>query len=57
MATMDLKPPLTIAVLKTRYKILVKQHHPDANGGDKQAEERLKNINQAYDLLIHSLET
>jgi len=34
--------------LKTRYKELAKQHHPDANGGDRGAEERLKTINLAY---------
>jgi len=48
LATFDLALPLNLAVLKRRYKELVKQHHPDANGGDKAAEERLKIINQAY---------
>src|SRR5579883_2904923 len=33
---------------KARYKVLVKQHHPDTHGGDKAAEEKLKLINQAY---------
>ena len=51
MAQLDLRPPLTLAGLKKRYKELVKRHHPDANGGDKAAEERLKTINRAYDLL------
>jgi len=37
--------------IKARYKALVKRHHPDANGGDKAAEERLKSINQAYTIL------
>ena len=37
--------------IKARYKALAKLHHPDANGGDKAAEERLKSINQAYTLL------
>ena len=55
LATMDLKPPVTIAILKARYKVLVKLHHPDANGGDRQAEERLKEINQAYATLMRSL--
>ena len=37
--------------IKSRYKELVKRHHPDANGGSKKAESRLKRINQAYSLL------
>jgi DnaJ-domain-containing protein 1 len=48
MQVFDLTPPFSLQELKTRYKLLVKQHHPDANGGDKAAEERLKVINQAY---------
>ncbi len=40
--------PVTLAVVKTTYKTLAKQHHPDANQGDKGAEERLKRINLAY---------
>jgi hypothetical protein len=47
----DLGIPFTLAELKRRYKALVKQHHPDANGGDKAAEERLKVITQAYAVL------
>lgn len=47
----ELEPPFEIATLKARYKLLVKRHHPDANGGDKAAEERLKIITQAYALL------
>jgi hypothetical protein len=48
LAVFDIEPPFTAARLKARYKVLVKLHHPDAHGGDKQAEERLKIINQAY---------
>lgn len=47
MTVMDLKPPLTLKKLKSRYKELVKRFHPDTNGGDKIAEEKLKLINQA----------
>jgi curved DNA-binding protein CbpA len=52
---MELTPPVTLEGLKTRYKELVKRHHPDANGGDKEAEERLKLVNQAYATLKQSL--
>jgi hypothetical protein len=48
LAVFDLEPPLTPVRLKARYKMLVKEHHPDAHGGDKAAEEKLKIINQAY---------
>lgn len=43
--------PLTIDELKTRYKQLAKRHHPDANNGDRGAEERLKDINLAYAMI------
>ncbi len=55
MDIMDLNAPLTLTGLKARYKELVKQHHPDANGGDKLAEERLKEINEAYSTLKKAL--
>ena len=48
LATLGLDWPLTLADLKTRYKQLAKRHHPDANGGNRDAEERLKTINLAY---------
>jgi DnaJ domain len=48
LATLGLSWPVTIAAVKTRYKELAKRHHPDANGGDKAAEERIKTINLAY---------
>lgn len=34
--------------IKRAYKALVKIHHPDANGGDKGSEERLRSIIAAY---------
>ena len=48
LAVFEVEPPFTLVRLKARYKALVKQHHPDAHGGDKEAEEKLKIINQAY---------
>ncbi|MBV8776433.1 MAG: J domain-containing protein [Alphaproteobacteria bacterium] len=51
LAVFDIDPPFTQTALKARYKVLVKLHHPDAHGGDKDAEEKLKIINQAYTTL------
>lgn len=48
LAVFEIEPPFTPVRLKARYKQLVKLHHPDAHGGDKAAEEKLKIINQAY---------
>ena len=45
---MNFDGPATLTELKSRYKELVKRLHPDANGGDRAAEEKLKDINQAY---------
>src|SRR6266699_1760750 len=33
------------------YRKLAKQYHPDANSGDKEAEERFKEISAAHDVL------
>jgi hypothetical protein len=48
---LELSWPLTQAAVKSRYKELVKMHHPDANGGARAAEEKLKEINAAYSTL------
>lgn len=51
LALLNLRPPITLSAIKRRYKELVKRHHPDANNGDKSAEEKLKLINEAYGIL------
>jgi hypothetical protein len=37
--------------VKIRFKALVKQFHPDANGGDRSTEERLVEVIQSYNYL------
>ena len=39
------------AAIKAQYKSLVKRFHPDANGGDRSFEERLRDIIRAHDVL------
>ena len=53
--TLGLDVGATPHQVKMRFKELVKQFHPDANGGDIAAEEKLKLINQAYASLKSAL--
>src|SRR2546423_3898172 len=39
------------AEIKKAYRKLAQQHHPDANPGKSEAEERFKEISAAYDVL------
>ena len=45
---LGLEPPVSRGEVSQRYRHLAKKLHPDANGGDKRAEERLKSVNHAY---------
>jgi hypothetical protein len=48
---LNLEAGASLHQIKARYKELVKRFHPDANGGDRGAEERLKRVIQAYGVL------
>lgn len=39
--------------VKKAYRQLARKYHPDANSGDKTAEQKMKDINAAYDLIIN----
>ena len=51
LETLHLEPTATLQEAKARYKELVKRFHPDANGGDRGAEERLKQVIKAFNTL------
>jgi curved DNA-binding protein CbpA len=51
LMTLELGADATPPKIKARYKDLVKRHHPDANGGDRSSEDRLREIIQAYNFL------
>ena len=55
LVVLELTPPVSPEMVKARYKTLVKRYHPDANNGDKAAEERFKVISEAYRTLMNSL--
>lgn len=51
LQVMGLGPSATLDDVKAKYKALVKQHHPDANGGDRSTEDRLIEVIKAYNYL------
>ncbi|MFS8036226.1 J domain-containing protein [Xanthobacter sp. AM11] len=51
LEVMGLEMSAGAAEIKARYKELVKLHHPDANGGDRSSEDRLRSVIQAYNNL------
>jgi hypothetical protein len=51
LEALDLTTTAERQEIKARFKELVKRHHPDANGGDKRSEDKLREIIQAYNYL------
>ncbi len=51
LQVMGLGADATLETVKAQYKLLVKRHHPDANGGDRSTEDRLIEIIKAYNYL------
>jgi hypothetical protein len=51
LEVLGLEPDANTNDIKLRFKVLVKRHHPDANGGDRSSEERLRAIIEAYNYL------
>jgi curved DNA-binding protein CbpA len=48
---LGLEDTVTGPEIKARFKELVKRHHPDANGGDRASEDKLREIIEAYNYL------
>jgi hypothetical protein len=49
--TLGLDETATAKTIKAQYKALVKRFHPDAHGGDRSFEDRLRDIIRAHDTL------
>ena len=53
-AVLGVPPDATDKDIARAYRKLAKQHHPDANPGNKEAEERFKDVSAANDVLSDS---
>lgn len=51
LSALGLDRSATSLEIKTRFKLLVKRHHPDHNGGDRRSEDQLREVIQAYNYL------
>lgn len=52
---LELTFPIEHKQLRTNYKRLAKSYHPDSNKGDKTAEEKFKDMQEAYRLIMSVL--
>src|SRR5260370_31381402 len=50
-STLGVAKTSTEKEIKQAYRKLARKHHPDVNPGDKSAETRFKEINEAYEVL------
>ena len=50
-STLGVAKTATEKEIKQAYRKLARKHHPDVNPGDKSAEAKFKEINEAYEVL------
>ena len=50
---LELSPGATKEEIRKAYRRLSKKYHPDMNGGSKLAEEKFKEVNEAYEALYY----
>ena len=49
---LGLNPGASNDEVKAAYRSLAKKYHPDLNPGSKEAEKKMKEINEAYDIIV-----
>ena len=54
LADLDLEPGVEKAAIRARYHALLKRCHPDHNGGDRSAEDKLQRVIRAWKTLTRA---
>ena len=52
-SVLGLGPTATNDAVKSAYRRLAKKYHPDLNPGSREAEQKMKEINEAYDMIVN----
>ena len=52
LQVLGLKIPISVEEIKKKYKKLVKIFHPDVNADNKEAENKFKEVTEAYRILL-----
>ena len=50
---LGLKETATADEVKAAYRALAKKYHPDLNPGSREAEKKMQEINEAYDMIVN----
>src|SRR5215210_6654025 len=50
-ATLGVPKTATAKEVKQAFRRMARKHHPDVNPGDKSAESKFKDVNEAYEVL------
>ena len=48
---LELDPDVEFKDVKSAYRRLAKEHHPDTNAGNKEAADKFQKVQAAYDVL------
>jgi DnaJ-class molecular chaperone len=51
LSVLEVETDADFKTIRTAYRQLAKQHHPDIKQGDEEAERRFREIQAAYDVL------
>ncbi len=52
---LEVEPNATSGDIKRAHRLLVKKYHPDVNGKNEENEKKIREVNEAYDILVKKI--